>query len=74
MKKLLLSLSLTSNAVFASGGDLPDNKPIVPPPISCDFESVVSYPFPFVRVVRIYDAVRQEEIEYLVDDDKENKK
>jgi len=74
MKTLLLSLSLSSNAVFASGSDFPDNKPIVPPPISCDFESVVSYPFPIVRVERIYDTVKQEEVEYLVYDDKEDKK
>ena len=74
MKKFLLSLILTPLTVFASGGDLPDNKPIVPPPISCDFESVVSYPFPIVRVERIYDTVRQEEVEYLVYDDKEDKK
>jgi hypothetical protein len=74
MKKLLLSLVITFSAVFAAGGELPDNKPIVPPPISCDFESVVSYPFPIVRVERIYDTFKQEEVEYLVYDDKENKK
>jgi hypothetical protein len=73
MKKLLLSLVITFSAVFAAG-ELPDNKPIVPPPISCDFESVVSYPFPIVRVERIYDTVKQEEVEYLVYDDKEDKK
>lgn len=72
MKKLLLSLILTQASVFAAG-ELPENKTTVPPPIMFEWETLSTI-FPQVKIERIFDAYRNEWIEYLVPIEEEDKK